>query len=97
MTEEERVQFATALVWTNTPWGEVMHLKVWRSDGSDGITWDQLQELKNETMGPEVCAIEFYPAESDLVNEVKMRHLWEVPPWTMTVPMRPSDPLLRNR
>lgn len=61
-----------------TPWG-TRHLVVWRADGGDGVTWDQLQAAKNEALGPEVVAIEIYPAAEDEVNEVNRRHLWEVP------------------
>ena len=42
----------------------------------DGITWDELQRIKNECLGEDACCIEVYPAESDLVNVSNMRHLW---------------------
>lgn len=60
-------------------WGMIRHLKVWRYDGKDGITWDRLQEVKNECLGPDVLAIEVYPRQDELVNSTPMRHLWEVP------------------
>ena len=46
--------------------------KSWR----DGITWDELQRVKNECLGEEVWCIENYPAESELVNVSNMRHLF---------------------
>lgn len=46
--------------------------KTWR----DGITWDELQRVKNECLGPETWCVEVYPAESELVNVSNMRHLW---------------------
>jgi len=55
-------------------------LKVWRENGKDGITWDELQVLKNERLGRNTRAIEVYPDQEDLVNSTNMRHLWEVPP-----------------
>lgn len=61
-------------------WGMVRHLKVRRSDGRSGITWDQLQLAKNDALGPEVMAIEVYPPQDELVDEEHIRHLWEVPP-----------------
>lgn len=50
----------------------------------DGITWDELQRVKNECLGPEVWCVECYPAESELVNVSNMRHLWvlDEPPAT---------------
>jgi len=61
-----------------TPWG-TRHLVVERFDGRDGITWDQLQAAKSEALGPDAVAIEVYPADADVVDEVNRRHLWEVP------------------
>ena len=51
-------------------------------DWRDGITWDELQRIKNETLGEEVWCIENYPAQSELVNVSNMRHLYvlEEPP-----------------
>lgn len=54
------------------------------TDWRDGITWDELQRIKNETLGPDVWCVEVYPSESKLVNVSNMRHLWplEEPPET---------------
>ena len=57
----------------------IRHLKVWRDDGKDGIPWDVLQAVKNDLLGKNVAAVEVYPPEYELVNDVNMRHLWEVP------------------
>lgn len=54
------------------------HLKVWRDDGQDGISWDELQAVKNEVFGSEAWCIEHYPAASMLVDQVPIRHLWLV-------------------
>lgn len=56
------------------------HLKVWRDDDRDGITWDELQAVKDEVFGPDAWCVEHYPAADDVVNEVNMRHLWIVDP-----------------
>lgn len=58
---------------------QLIHLKVWKHDGTDGITWDQLQAVKNEAVGENVEMLEVYPAERDLVNEVNRRHLFTAP------------------
>lgn len=48
----------------------------------DGISWDALQQIKNETMGPDVWAVECYPPQHLVQNVANMRHLWilEEPP-----------------
>ena len=65
---------------SRTPIGWVRHLKVKRRDERDGIGWDVLQTIKNELLGPDAFAVEFYPPVIDVVDESNMRHLWEVPP-----------------
>ena len=54
------------------------------TDWRDGITWDELQRIKNETLGPDVWCVEVYPAQDDVVDVSNMRHLWplEEPPAT---------------
>lgn len=68
-------------------------------DGS--ITWDELQELKNEYFGPDVVAIEVYPPHSNVVNSLPMRHLWRLGAgeyWPDLTGQRPiGDLTLRDR
>ena len=45
-------------------------------DWRDGITWDELQRVKNECLGEETWCVENYPAQSELVNVSNMRHLF---------------------
>ena len=42
----------------------------------DGITWDDLQKVKNETVGEDCWAVECYPPERFVQNVANMRHLW---------------------
>ena len=62
-----------------SPWGLIRHLRVERDDERSGISWDELQRLKDEHLGPDVLAVEIYPPARRVVNELNMRHLWEVP------------------
>lgn len=65
---------------TQTAWGWAQHLKLWRDDGKEiVVSWDVIQLIKNEALGIDICAVEFYPEESDVVNEVNYRHLWAIP------------------
>lgn len=42
----------------------------------DGISWEELQRIKNECGFADKCAVEIYPPEADVVNVANMRHLW---------------------
>lgn len=42
----------------------------------DGITWDELQEIKRQVGRGEFDAVEVFPAEKNLVNVANIRHLW---------------------
>lgn len=42
----------------------------------DGITWDELQEIKNSVGYSDYWAVEAYPPVKDVVNVANMRHLW---------------------
>ena len=45
----------------------------------DGITWDQLMNIKGQVGFPIAWAVEIYPPNSQVVNVANMRHLWIVP------------------
>jgi hypothetical protein len=49
-----------------------------RTDGrwDDGLTWDEIQAIKNELGLGDKYAIEIYPRDCDVVNVANMRHLW---------------------
>jgi len=56
--------------------GFVDHLKVRRHDGQDVIAWDVLQRIKDDLLGSDMLAVEFYPPQEEVVNDVNRRHLW---------------------
>lgn len=43
---------------------------------AEGLTWDELQQIKNECGFYDSDAVEIYPAARDVVNVANMRHLW---------------------
>lgn len=45
----------------------------------EGISWDELQTIKNACGYADRDAVEVYPAEGDVVNVANMRHLWVLP------------------
>lgn len=54
-----------------------------RKNWKDGITWDELQRIKQECLG-DVWCVEVYPPEADVVDVSNMRHLFvlDEPPAT---------------
>lgn len=42
----------------------------------DGITWDELQQIKNELGYFAHTAVEVFPPMRDVVNVANIRHLW---------------------
>ena len=53
-----------------------VHLDIRRHDGADCKNWRELQQIKNEIVGPEHEAVELFPAESRLVDTANQYHLW---------------------
>lgn len=45
----------------------------------DGLSWDELQSIKNAIGFAEQDAVEAYPRERDVVNVANLRHLWVFP------------------
>lgn len=45
----------------------------------DGISWEDLQAVKDELGYAGRDAVEVFPAQADLVNVANMRHLWVLP------------------
>jgi hypothetical protein len=45
----------------------------------DGISWDQLQQIKSSVGYGNKCAVEVYPEDVNVVNVANMRHLFILP------------------
>lgn len=48
-------------------------------DWRDGVTWDELMEVKRQVGCGDHEAVEVYPSDRDVVNVANIRHLWLVP------------------
>ncbi|KFA99456.1 DUF7694 domain-containing protein [Vibrio sp. ER1A] len=53
--------------------------KVQGSRWADGITWDELQAIKNAVGYGKMVAVEVFPENANVVNVANMRHLWVLP------------------
>jgi len=65
--------------WPGMPL-EIVQLSIKRHDKREIKDWRDLQRLKSEIMGPEVEAVELYPAEWRMVDTANQYHLWCLPP-----------------
>lgn len=71
-------QYAVMIRPVDTEWGSVEHAAI-RNLASTDIPWSEKQRIKNELFAKERVAIEVFPAESNLVDEANMYHLWVLP------------------
>ena len=58
--------------------GPCERLSIRRLDGAPCNSWSDFQQIKNELLGPEVEAIQVYPAESRLLDTDNVYHLFVV-------------------
>jgi len=54
----------------------LVHLSIKRIDRGTIHDWRDLQEIKNQLVGPECEGVELYPAESRLVDTANQYHIW---------------------
>ena len=57
--------------------GETCRLTVHRLDGTDGISWAELQRIHLE-LAPDTWCVELFPPKKDVVHDHNMRHLWVI-------------------
>lgn len=58
--------------------------------------WQEMQNIKNELFGPETVAIEYYPAESDLVDDCNIYWMWILPEDVLPLRLTNKRKLLVN-
>jgi len=56
----------------------IVHLDLARHDGQPITSWRELQQIKNELVGPECEGVELFPAESRLVDTSHQYHIWVI-------------------
>lgn len=64
---------------TASAMGPLVHLSIRRLDRKPVHDWRDLQEIKNQLVGPEMEAVELYPAESRCMDVANQFHLWCLP------------------
>jgi hypothetical protein len=56
----------------------IVQLDLARHDGQPVTAWRDLQQIKNELVGPEYEGVELFPAESRLVDTAHQYHIWVI-------------------
>ncbi len=72
-------RFHVQIYRIETGWGEVLQLTVGRHGDLGQPSWSELQRIKNELIGRERVAVQVFPAESHLVDQADLLHLWVLP------------------
>lgn len=69
--------------------GTVVKLMIRRHDSKAIHSWKHLQKIKNKLYGKERTAVEFYPPESELIDQANMYWLY-VLPQDVRLPFQPK-------
>jgi len=90
MTRAFRNSRFTVMVYDNSPvsTGTAIRVMVQKHDNTPILKhWSVMQKIKNEIFGPETTAIEYYPAESQLINEHNIYWFWIFPEGVLPIPI----------
>lgn len=80
----ERYAVEVRYITAAPPFGRGVWLSFHTVDRNADHDWREIQRIKNEILGPEIEAVELYPAESRLIDESNQFHLWAfegMAPW----------------
>lgn len=90
MTRAYRNTRYTVMVYDNSPTTKGGAIRVMVQNHTDTqivMHWDELQKIKNQIFGPEAVAVEYYPAESQLINDHNIYWLWLFPDGSLPIPI----------
>jgi hypothetical protein len=99
---QEIAKLLSLPVWMNDtyqvtvePDGDFVHLSIKRLDKRPIHDWRDLQEIKNQLVGPECEGVELYPAQSRVVDTANQFHLWVLREPGVRIPIgfEPGRPL----
>ena len=68
-------------------WPDTIWLSIKRRDKEPVHDWRDLQRIKNDLVGPEHEAVEFYPAESRVQDGANQYHLWVMADAATKIPL----------
>lgn len=91
MTRAYRNNRFTVMVYDNelTSHGKAINVLIERHDALPiPGHWREIQNIKNEIFGPETWAVEYYPAESQLIDTKNIYWIWIFPAGVLPKPLR---------
>lgn len=76
-------------------------IEISTGDWVEGITWDELMEIKRQCGYADKWAVEIFPADTSIVNVANMRHLWILDSapayaWQATAPAERATPAVKQ-
>lgn len=89
MTRAFRNTRYTIMIFDNSPvsTGTAIKAMVQKHDDTPILRhWSEMQKIKNEIFGEETTAVEYYPAESQLVDYHNIYWLWIFPEGILPMP-----------
>ena len=98
MTRAFRNTRYTIMVYDNsiTTAGHAIKALIQKHDDTPILNhWSEMQKIKNEIFGKEVTAIEYYPAESNLINDHNIYWMWIFPEGVLPI-FNPDSPFLNQ-
>ena len=90
MTRAYRNTRFTVMVYDHSPvsTGTAIRVMVQRHDDTPIVRhWFTMQKIKNEIFGAETIAVEYYPAESKLIDDHNIYWFWIFPEGVLPVPI----------
>lgn len=91
MTRAFRNNRYTIMIFDNamTTHGKAIQVLVQKIDNTPiAFHWRELQRIKNEIFGEETTAVEYYPAQSELLDTHNIYWLWVYPVGVLPIPIR---------
>ncbi len=92
MTRAFRNTRYTVMVYDNEPvtTGTAIRVMVQKHDDTTILRhWSEMQKIKNEIFGEETTAVEYYPAQSKLVDRHNIYWMWIFPDGALPLPIKP--------
>lgn len=90
MTRAFRNTRYTVMVYDNSPTskGNAIRVMVQKHDDTPILFhWREMQKIKNEIFGEEVTAIEYYPSQSNLIDDHNIYWFWIFPSGILPIPI----------
>ena len=78
--EETWINDRYVVIVSRHPEGHVSHLSIRRQDRKPAHDWRDFQRIKDQLAGPDVEAVELYPARGRIVDTANQYWLWCLPP-----------------